>query len=104
MHLELLYCPYGTESCFTNPFSPDYPLTLVEKTFKEASAGAKETADDLIEAAAKKKNEVILRGVVSVTVIAAEDLPSVDFMGKADPFVVLTMKKSGTTARTRVRF
>uniref|UniRef100_A0A6N2K1H1 C2 domain-containing protein n=1 Tax=Salix viminalis TaxID=40686 RepID=A0A6N2K1H1_SALVM len=27
VHLELLYCPYGTESNFKNPFNPDFQLT-----------------------------------------------------------------------------
>lgn len=51
-----------------------------------------------------KKRDTIVRGVLSVTVIAAEDLPAVDFMGKADPYVVLTMKKSETKVKTRVKF
>ena len=53
---------------------------------------------------ASMKNNVIVRGVLSVTVIAAEDLPAADLMGKADPFVVLMMKKSETKAKTRVTF
>jgi len=35
-------------------------------------------------------------------VISAEDLPAVDLMGKADPYVVLTMKKSDIRNKTRV--
>jgi len=51
----------------------------------------------------KKRREVIVRGVLSVTVISAEDLPVVDLMGKADPFVTLTMKKSEMRNKTRVK-
>lgn len=50
----------------------------------------------------QRKRDVIVRGVLTVTVIAAEDLPAVDFLGKADPFIVLTLKKSERTAMTRV--
>ena len=35
----------------------------------------------------QKKRVVIARGVLSVTVISAEDLPPADLMGKANPFV-----------------
>ncbi|KAJ6355133.1 hypothetical protein OIU77_005679 [Salix suchowensis] len=50
----------------------------------------------------QKRREVIVRGVLSVTVISADDLPMVDLMGKADPFVTVTMKKSEMTNKTRV--
>lgn len=92
MHLELLYIPIGLENHFSNPFDPDYSLTTYEKTLK----------DRVDEDAAPKKN-VIVRGVLSVTVISAEDLPVVDLMGKADPFVVLMLKKSDRKHKTRVR-
>lgn len=52
--------------------------------------------------ATHKKKEVIVRGVLSVTVISAEDLPIVDLLGKADPYVILIMKKSETRVKTRV--
>lgn len=45
---------------------------------------------------------MIVRGVLAVTVVAAEDLPAVDFMGKADPFVVITLKKAEAKSKTRV--
>lgn len=43
-----------------------------------------------------------MRGVLSVTVISAEDLPPMDIGGKADPFVVLYLKKGETKKKTRV--
>ncbi|KAG2700190.1 hypothetical protein I3760_07G220900 [Carya illinoinensis] len=101
VHLELLYCPFGMESIFKNPFDPERSLTYLEK--KALKRGADETeVGDLGKTAAQKKSNVIVRGVLSVTVVAAEDLPIVDLMGKADPFVVLIMKKSETKAKTRV--
>ncbi|KAK6945161.1 C2 domain [Dillenia turbinata] len=97
VHLELLYCPFGMENGFTNPFARSYTLTSLEKVLKNGV--------DIVEngkEAAKKKREVIVRGVLSVTVISAEDLPAMDLMGKADPFVVLIMKKTDMRNKTRV--
>lgn len=102
MHLELLFCPYGTTSALTNPFTKDFRLTALEKALKSGSDG-KETSDPAKSASGKKK-DVILRGVLSVTVISAEDLPAVDLMGKSDPFVVLIMKKTEQKQKTRVSF
>ncbi|KAK7849778.1 synaptotagmin-4 [Quercus suber] len=100
VQLELLYCPIGTESSFTNPFDPDYSLTALEKALKNGTDGTE--VGGLGKTTLHKKSKVIVRGVLSVTVISAEDLPVVDLMGKADPYVILTMKKSETKARTRV--
>ncbi|KAM0037000.1 putative C2 domain, synaptotagmin-like mitochondrial-lipid-binding domain, C2 domain superfamily [Helianthus debilis subsp. tardiflorus] len=94
VHLELLYCPYGVESGFTNPFTSNYTMTSLEKVLK---SGDTENGD-----LGNKKRTVIIRGVLSVTVISAEDLPPTDLLGKADPFVVLTMKKTGMKNSTRV--
>ncbi|KAI5355134.1 hypothetical protein L3X38_008029 [Prunus dulcis] len=100
VHLELLYCPFGIDGNIVNPFDHDFALTSLEKALKHES---NETdSSELRKTAAQKKKEVFVRGVLSVTVISAEDLPVVDFMGKADPFVVLIMKKSETKAKTRV--
>ncbi|KAK6941707.1 C2 domain [Dillenia turbinata] len=95
VHLELLYCPFGMENGFTNPFARSYVLTSLEKVLKDG---------DIVENGkeATKKREVIVRGVLSVTVISAEDLPAMDLMGKADPFVVLIMKKTDMRNKTRV--
>ncbi|KAK3211879.1 hypothetical protein Dsin_016585 [Dipteronia sinensis] len=95
VHLELLYIPYGTESCFKNPFSSNVTMTTLEKTLNTENGDTEKTAT-------QKKIDAIVRGVLSVTVIAAEELPKVDLMGKADPFVVLTLKKSGAKQKTRV--
>ncbi|XP_047338397.1 synaptotagmin-4-like isoform X2 [Impatiens glandulifera] len=99
VHLELLYCPFGTESVFTNPFNPDFRLTALEKVLKTGIDGG--STPDAVRSSALKK-DVILRGVLSVTVISAEDLPAVDLMGKSDPFVVLIMKKSNQKNKSRV--
>ncbi|KAA8525498.1 hypothetical protein F0562_007353 [Nyssa sinensis] len=100
VHLELLYCPFGTESAFTNPFNPDFRLTSLEKAIKTGIDGSE--AADIKKSATQKRKDVIFRGVLSVTVISAEDLPAVDLMGKSDPYVVLIMKKSEQKFRTRV--
>ncbi|KAA3489899.1 synaptotagmin-4 isoform X1 [Gossypium australe] len=99
VQLELLYNPYGTDSTFKNPFDADFSLTSLEKALKSPNSETEALAP---EKAGQKKSEVIVRGVLSVIVISGENLPPVDFNGKADPFVVLTMKKSETKSKTRV--
>ncbi|KAK9130599.1 hypothetical protein Sjap_011086 [Stephania japonica] len=96
VHLELLYYPFGMENGFTNPFAPNLSMTSLEKALKGGADGT-EAAD-----VTQKRREVIVRGVLSVTVISAEDLPPADIMGKADPFVVLQLKKTGNKNKTRV--
>ena len=98
--MELLYCPSGMENGFTNHFTQDFSMTSLEKVFKSGVNGTESHENE--KAAIQKKREVIIRGVLSVTVISAEDLPAVDLMGKADPYVVLTMKKSDIRNKTRV--
>ncbi|KAL8063049.1 hypothetical protein ABFX02_01G002600 [Erythranthe guttata] len=99
VHLELLYCPMSSESAFMNPFDPDFRLTSLEKALKQVTDDG---ADEDPPKAASKKKDIIIRGVLSVTVMSAEELPTTDFMGKSDPFVVLTMKKSDQKNKTRV--
>ncbi|KAE9609747.1 hypothetical protein Lal_00006527 [Lupinus albus] len=100
VHLELLYYPYGVQNDFTNPFAPDHSMTSLEKFLKSSNNGTESNGNE--NAATQKKREVIIRGVLSVTVISGEDLPATDIMGKSDPFVVLTLKKAGTKNKTRV--
>ncbi|KAJ9688763.1 hypothetical protein PVL29_014422 [Vitis rotundifolia] len=100
VHLELLYVPFGTENGFTNPFAPKFSMTSLEKVLKSGVDGT-EVAENG-NAVMQKKREVIVRGVLSITVISAEDLPVVDLMGKADPYVVLILKKSEMRNKTRV--
>ncbi|KAK6118365.1 hypothetical protein DH2020_047936 [Rehmannia glutinosa] len=100
VHLELLYCPLNAESEFFNPYDPDFRLTTVEKAFKHVADAADST--DPLKYTSQMKRDVIIRGVLSVTVISAEDLPAKDLMGKSDPFVVLRMKKSEQNNKTRV--
>lgn len=102
MHLELLYCPLGAENTFTNPFNPDFALTTLEKALKSGVDQTDGSAHG--KTVPKKKKDVIVRGVLSITIISAEDLPAVDLIGKSDPYVVLIMKKSETKVKTRVRF
>lgn len=83
---------------FTNPFFSNLSLTSLERVLKDGSG---DQNGDVVN---NIKRTVIIRGVLSVTVISAEDLPPADLLGKADPFVVLTMKKTGTKTKTRVRW
>lgn len=101
MHLELLYCPFGMESGFTNPFASDFPMTSLESVLKSRANGTEATENG--QAVTPKRKGVIIRGVLSVTVISAEDLPATDLVGKSDPYVVFTMKKSEMKNKTRVK-
>lgn len=74
-------------------------MTSLEKVLKNG-AEMNEAAENGGEV--NKRRDVIVRGVLSVTLISAEDLAPADIMGKADPYVVLTMKKSETKNKTRV--
>ncbi|CAN6883636.1 unnamed protein product [Brassica oleracea] len=96
VHLELLYVPFGAGNG-VNPFtsSSSSSMTSLEKVLKN------DTAEE-VNASSRKRKDVIVRGVLSVTVISAEEIPIQDLMGKADPFVVLSMKKSGAKSKTRV--
>ncbi|KAJ6296294.1 hypothetical protein OIU76_027066 [Salix suchowensis] len=100
VHLELLYCPFGVENDLVNPFSSDFSMTSLEKVLKSGANGTEINGSG--NEITQKRREVIVRGVLSVTVISADDLPMVDLMGKADPFVTVTMKKSEMTNKTRV--
>ncbi|KAI3468003.1 hypothetical protein Pfo_024666 [Paulownia fortunei] len=101
VHLELLYCPLSTESQIWNPFDPDFRLTSLEKALKQVTDDGADSSGPS-KSASKMKKDIIIRGVLSVTVMSAEDLPATDFMGKSDPFVMLTMKKSEQKNKTRV--
>jgi hypothetical protein len=90
--VELLYYPYAKHEGVSNPFANQVQLTSLEKVLKTEPNGYD---------VSQRKN-VIMRGVLSVTVISAEDLPPMDFGGKADPFVVLYLKKGETKKKTRV--
>ncbi|KAG2561063.1 hypothetical protein PVAP13_8KG111900 [Panicum virgatum] len=92
VHLELLYYPYAKHEGVSNPFANQIQLTSLEKVLKTESNGY-----DI-----NQRKNVIMRGVFSVTVISAEDLPPMDIGGKADPFVVLYLKKGETKKKTRV--
>lgn len=100
MHLELLYCPFGVKNGFTNPFAPDFSMTSLERVLNSGEEGM-DTAENGSDVKHKRR-EVIMRGVLSVTVISAEDLAPADVMGKADPYVVVAMKKTEAKNKTRV--
>ncbi|XP_022893407.1 synaptotagmin-5-like isoform X2 [Olea europaea var. sylvestris] len=98
VQLELLYVPNGMENGFANPFVQNFSMTSLEKVLKSGNEGK-----ELVENGSEiKRREVIVRGVLSVTVISAEELAPADLMGKADPYVVLIMKKTESKNKTRV--
>uniref|UniRef100_A0A1D1XKJ4 Extended synaptotagmin-3 n=1 Tax=Anthurium amnicola TaxID=1678845 RepID=A0A1D1XKJ4_9ARAE len=101
VHLELLYFPYGMENGFSNPFTTQkFSMTSLEKVLKSEVNGTEASAID--GTSIHRKRDVIVRGVLSVTVLSAEDLPAMDLLGKADPYVVIQMKKTETKNKTRV--
>lgn len=83
---------------FSNPFANNVPLTSLEKVLKSGVEAAQNGGE------INRRKDVIVRGVLSVTVISAEDLAPTDLLGKADPYVVVTMKKTETKNKTRVSF
>lgn len=88
------------ENGFANPFVQNFSMTSLEKVLKSGNEGK-----ELVENGSEiKRREVIVRGVLSVTVISAEELAPADLMGKADPYVVLIMKKTESKNKTRVYF
>ncbi|XP_062195150.1 synaptotagmin-5-like isoform X1 [Phragmites australis] len=92
VHLELLYYPYAKHEGVSNPFANQIQLTSLEKVLKTEPNGYD----------VNQRKNVIMRGVLSVTVISADDLPPMDIGGKADPFVVVYLKKGETKKKTRV--
>lgn len=99
VHLEVLYCPNGMNNGLSNPFAQNESMTSLERVLKNGADG-KEASPNGSEIS--KRREVIVRGVLSVTVISADDLPPADIGGKADPYVVLIMKKAQIKNKTRV--
>ncbi|RLM74308.1 synaptotagmin-5-like [Panicum miliaceum] len=97
VHLELLYCPFDMKDEAPNPFAPQFSMTSLEKTMTSMENGSGGSSFS-----SRKKKEIIMRGVLSVTVISGEDLPAMDMNGKSDPYVVLSLKKSKTKYKTRV--
>lgn len=92
------------ENEFINPFANSkVSMTSLEKALKSGTDGT-ENAEINRSSSTHRKSDVIVRGVLSVTVLSAEDLPAMDLMGKSDPFVVLHMKKTHTKNKTRVTF
>ncbi|GJX76698.1 putative retrotransposon protein [Tanacetum coccineum] len=66
VHLELNYCPFGTERGFLNSFDSDFILNGLEKAL---NSGISENDVDPAKLAVQKRKEVIRRGVLSVTLV-----------------------------------
>uniref|UniRef100_A0ACD5UWC4 Uncharacterized protein n=1 Tax=Avena sativa TaxID=4498 RepID=A0ACD5UWC4_AVESA len=100
VHLELLYYPYNMKDEAPNPFKQQFSMTSLERTMTSNGNGSGST--EYSRLSSRKRKEIILRGVLSVTVVSGEDLPAMDMNGKSDPYVVLSLKKTKTKYKTRV--
>lgn len=100
MHLELVYYPYNMKDETPNPFKQQFSMTSLERTMTSNGNGS--ASKDYRRLSSRKRKEIILRGVLSVTVISGEDLPAMDMNGKSDPYVVVSLKKTKTKHKTRV--
>jgi hypothetical protein len=83
-----------------NPFRQQFSMTSLERTMTSMENGPGGSGFDKLSS--RKKKDIIMRGVLSVTVISGEDLPAMDMNGKSDPYVKLTLKKTKTKYKTRV--
>lgn len=100
VHLELVYYPYNMKDETPNPFKQHFSMTSLERTMTSNGNGS--ASKEYIRLSSRKRKEIILRGVLSVTVISGEDLPAMDMNGKSDPYVVVSLKKTKTKHKTRV--
>lgn len=99
VHLELIYRQFGVENSFGGPFaggSQPFGMTSLEKVFTDGMNG------QWLSSLSPGKRKDIIRGVLSVTVKRAENLTSTDLGGKADPYVIVTMKKTDAKKKSRV--
>lgn len=99
VHLELIYRQFGMENSFGGLFaaaSQPFGMTSLEKVFTDGMNGQR------LSSLSPGKRKDIIRGVLSVTVKRAENLSSTELGGKADPYVVLTMKKTDAKKKSRV--
>lgn len=99
VHLELIYRQFGEENGFGGLFTAGaqpFGMTSLEKVLTHGMNGQR------LSSLSPGKRKDIIRGVLSVTVKRAENLISTDLGGKADPYVVLTMKKTDAKKKTRV--
>ena len=87
-----LYYPYAKHVGVPNPFGNHIQLTSLEKALKTESNGYD----------VNQRKNVIIWGFLSVTVISAEYMPPMYIGGKANPFVVLYLKRWVTKKKTRV--
>ncbi|SPT20484.1 unnamed protein product [Triticum aestivum] len=100
VHLELVYYPYNMKDEAPNPFKQHFSMTSLERTMTSNGNGS--ANKDYGRLSSRKRKEIILRGVLQVTVISGEDLPAMDMNGKSDPYVVVSLKKTKTKHKTRV--
>jgi Ca2+-dependent lipid-binding protein len=95
VHIELVYHALDEES---NPTTTSTPLTSLEKVITSNMNGVRHMALKSF-----LREDVIIRGILQVTVIRAENLIPSDLNHQCDPYVVLRMKKSDARKTTKVR-
>lgn len=99
VHLELIYHQFGMENGVGGLFAAGtqpFGMTSLEKVLTNGMN------EQRLSSLSPGKKKDIIRGVLSVTVKRAENLTSTDLGGKADPYVVLTTKKTDAKKKTRV--
>ncbi|KAL8152642.1 hypothetical protein V2J09_010402 [Rumex salicifolius] len=97
VHLELLYFPSTGDNGDANIYPPNVSVTSLERVMN----GEIKSSDNGVHSTLRRDGEIV-RGVLSVTIMSAEDLPATDITGKSDPYVVVKMKKTGSKNKTRV--
>eukprot|EP01018_Ginkgo_biloba_P035165 Gb_35153 [translate_table: standard] len=105
VHIELVYHPFGLKNDVASPFTTGASgniMTSLEKAFSMDMNGHMLSSLDLKLISFSKRKNQIVRGVLSVIVKRAENLTVMDLSGKADPYVVIHMKKTDAKKKTIV--
>lgn len=101
VHVELIYHTLDEElnqdDSASKALIPSLPLTSLEKVYTSNLNGMRQSPFKSL-----MKEGAIIRGILSVTVIRAENLIAVDLNNQSDPYVVIKMKKSDARKTTRV--
>lgn len=104
VHLELCYFPFNEDE--ENPIakrsSTSMKLTSLERVLTKKEESKKSPSITSLLSPSSMKEVSIIRGILSITVMRAEDLEASKFDKNSDPYVVLKMKKSGAIMRTKV--
>ncbi|KAJ7535342.1 hypothetical protein O6H91_12G029200 [Diphasiastrum complanatum] len=117
VHLELLYSPFDqrqkvplSTSLFDSITNVDVANSPATEHMAISNGKNHHISEDKPSTTGNKgvskhiiyKQDHFVRGVLSVTVLRAENLIVADYKGKADPYAVLTLKKSDQKKKTKV--